>query len=91
MRPFYRGVCLIEVPVKRESTVHDILYDFFMSFLKHSRPVPTSCKLCPGYISPSVASGACAASIGERTSKLPEVSEILTWELSFSKAHNNID
>ena len=26
MRPFYRGGRLIEVPVKRESTVHDILY-----------------------------------------------------------------
>ncbi|XP_073257835.1 E3 ubiquitin-protein ligase CHFR-like isoform X2 [Porites lutea] len=31
-------------------------------------PAPTSCKLCPDYISPSVASGACAASIGESAS-----------------------
>lgn len=30
-----------------------------------SRPVPTSCRLCPGYISPAVPSGACAASTSE--------------------------
>jgi len=33
-----------------------------------SRPVPTSCRLCPGYITPTVPSGACAASTSEGTS-----------------------
>ena len=40
-----------------------VLYVIYFSL--HSRPVPTSCRLCPGYIAPTVPSGACAASTSE--------------------------
>ena len=38
---------------------------YVIYFSLHSRPVPTSCRLCPGYITPTVPSGACAASTSE--------------------------
>ena len=43
--------------------VHNDNYNLANLFISFARPIPTSCRLCPGYISPAVPS--CSASAGE--------------------------